>query len=145
MNPPIRGGIEGLTSAHRKTIDVALAFLETLGRGDMDRLMTQWHDEGVLEFPFSEKGAVPVRGLDALRKYFLGTKDYKTPLGFSVLAIYPGFDPEWVTLEFHGKLLNAKTNQRYSNEYIVVVRVREGKVALFREFFDSLKRHAHEG
>jgi ketosteroid isomerase-like protein len=31
---------------------LARAFMETLGKGDMETLMTFWADDGVLEFPF---------------------------------------------------------------------------------------------
>lgn len=134
-----------VTHAHDTTIRAATDFLETLGRGDMESLMTLWHDDGRLEFPFSPKAQAPVVGIDDLRTYFLGTKGYKKPRGFPIKAIHPGVDPEWVIIEFHGDLTNTQTGKDYSNEYVVVVRVKNGKVILFREFFDSLKRANEEG
>ncbi|WP_227268705.1 nuclear transport factor 2 family protein [Roseobacter weihaiensis] len=134
-----------VTPAHDITIQVATGFLETLGRGDMESLMTLWHDKGRLEFPFSPNAQAPVVGIDNLRSYFLGTKGYKKPRGFPIKAIYPGADPEWVIIEFHGDLTNTRTGKEYSNEYVVVVQVKDSKVILFREFFDSLKRANEEG
>ncbi|MBE9042655.1 nuclear transport factor 2 family protein [Oscillatoriales cyanobacterium LEGE 11467] len=134
------------TDLHRQSIAVALQWLETLGNGDMETLMTLWHENGVLEFPFNPEGAGRdrVEGFEDLSDYFQGTKGHKKPIAFPVKAIYPGADPEWLVVEFIGRLLNTKTNQEYSNEYIVVIRVHEGKVILFREFFNSIKRKQFE-
>lgn len=142
----VRGNREYLTDNHCKSIRIATTWLETLGRGDMEGVIKLWHREGVLEFPFNPPDAGPERivGIDDLGRYFRGTEGYKQPLSFPVKAIYPCADPEWLVIEFTGNLINTKTDQTYSNEYVVVVRVSEGKVILFREFFDSLKRKQHE-
>lgn len=142
----IFGRPEFVTESHRHSIAVALQWLETLGNGDMDTLMTLWHEDGVLEFPFNpeEAGSDRVEGFEALSDYFQGTKGHKKPIAFPVKAIYPGADPDWLVVEFISRLLNTKTNEEYSNEYIVVIHVYEGKVILFREFFDSIKRKKFE-
>ncbi|KIC48370.1 nuclear transport factor 2 family protein [Tateyamaria sp. ANG-S1] len=134
-----------VTKAHDATIEAATHFLETLGRGDMETLMTLWHDDGRLEFPFSPHAQAPVVGIENLRTYFSRTKGYKKPRGFPIKAVHPGADPEWVIIEFHGDLTNTRTGKDYSNEYVVIVQVTNGKVILFREFFDSLKRANEEG
>ena len=69
----------------------------------------------------------------------------KKPRGFPLKAIDSGADPQWVVVEFHGDLTNTKTGEDDGNEGVVVFRVIDGKVALFREFYDSLKRQKNEG
>ena len=139
----IHGDASVLTDRHRETIEMGRRFLETLGAGDMDALMELFHEDASLEFPFGDEE--PIQGIDALRRYFGQTGGYKKPRGFPVKRVYPGADPEWVVIEFHGDLTNVKTGEDYTNEYIVVIRVTDGKVALFREFFDTAVRQEREG
>ncbi len=73
-----------------------------------------------------------------------GPKGYKKPKGFPVKAVYPVADSEWVIIEFQGHLTNTKTGEDYGNEYIVVVQIRDSRISLFLEFFDSLQRKAFE-
>ena len=134
---------EFTTETHQQTIDVATEFLHTLGRGDMETLMKLWHDNGRLEFPFSPTGEEPVEGIDQLRSYFEATQGYKKPYGCSIKAVIPAANPDCVVVEFHGDLIDTRTDELYDNEYIAIVRVRDRRVILFREFFDSLKRQKH--
>lgn len=141
----IAGREDTLSDAHKSTIAAATRFLETLGKGDMEGLMPLWHENGRLEFPFSPNGHPPVEGIERLRDYFLGTRGRKSPKGFPIKGIYPGSDPDWVVVEFRGDLTNTKTGEDYSNEYIAVMQMVGGKVHLFREYFDSVKRMRYEG
>lgn len=119
--------------------------MSTLAKGDMETLMTYWAEDGVLEFPFHPPGAVErVQGKQAISEYFNGTKGYKQPTSFPITASYPLEGGNGVILEFDGHLKNTQTGELYTNSYIVVFKFREGKLILFREFFDSLKRQKYE-
>ncbi|BAZ11641.1 hypothetical protein NIES4071_34670 [Calothrix sp. NIES-4071] len=84
-----------------------------------------------------------IKALESLF-YKLFTKGYKQPTSFPITASYPLEGGNGVILEFYGHLKNTQTGEQYTNSYIVVFKFREGKLILFREFFDSLKRQKYE-
>ena len=100
----------------------------------------------ILEFPFHPPGASDrVEGKSNITKYFNSTEGKKKPLAFPITGSYPLLDPQMVLLEFEGKLQNMVTREHYTNKYIVLFQFNEaGKVTLFREYFDSLKRQKYE-
>ena len=108
--------------------------------------MNFWADDGVLEFPFHPPGASDrVEGKSNITKYFGGTEGKKKPLAFPITGSYPMLDPTMVLIEFEGKLQNLVTEEHYTNKYVVLFQFNEaGKVTLFREYFDSLKRQKYE-
>ena len=134
-----------LTPKGRANIELAARFLELLAASRMDEIADMWAEDAVLEFPFRPPGAPErIEGKSAIATYFQGTKGYKKPESFPIKGIYPGHDPDVVFVEFEGHLVNTRTGERYSNDYIALFRFRDGKIAQFREFFDSLRRERHE-
>ena len=126
-------------------IATAKRFLELLAQSEMAGVVELFADDAVLEFPFRPPGAKDdVVGKAAIADYFQGTKGYKKPESFPIKAVYPGHDPDVVFVEFEGHLVNTRTAERYSNDYIALFRFREGKIRQFREFFDSLRRARFE-
>ena len=126
-------------------IETAKSFLDLLVAGDMEAVADLFAEDGILEFPFRPAGAnESVKGQAAIRAYFLATKGYKKPESYPIKAIYPGLDPNLLFVEFEGNLVNTLTGERYSNDYIVLFRFRDGKIVQFREFFDSLHRAQHD-
>ncbi|MET1416704.1 nuclear transport factor 2 family protein [Roseibium sp. HPY-6] len=142
----LRGRPEMVKTEHLEAARLAEEWLNRLGKGDMDGLMELWHSEGELEFPFDPNTPEKrISGFADLDAYFHQTGGYKKPRGFTIKALYPGADPQWLVVEFHGELTRTDTGLNYSNEYIAVVQVVDGKMKLFREFFDSQKRKQFEG
>lgn len=135
-----------LTATHQQNLQTAKDFMATLTGGNMDKLMGFWADEGVLEFPFHPPGAADrVEGKSNITEYFNGTTGKKKPLDFPITGSYPMLDPKLVLIEFEGKLQNLVTGEHYTNKYCVLFQFNEvGKVTLFREYFDSLKRQQFE-
>lgn len=135
-----------LTATHKQNLQTAKDFMATLAGGDMDKLMNFWADDGVLEFPFHPPDAVErVEGKSNITEYFNGTTGKKKPLAFPITGSYPMLDPKLVLIEFEGKLQNLVTGEHYTNKYCVLFEFNEmGKVILFREYFDSLKRQQFE-
>ncbi|BAY87567.1 hypothetical protein NIES267_70910 [Calothrix parasitica NIES-267] len=135
-----------LTATHQQNLQTAKDFMATLAAGNMDKLMNFWADEGVLEFPFHPPAAVErVEGKSNITEYFNGTTGKKKPLDFPITGSYPMLDPNLVLIEFEGKLQNLVTGEHYTNKYCVLFKFNEvGKVTLFREYFDSLKRQQFE-
>ena len=135
-----------LTKTHQQNLQTAKDFMSTLAAGDMQKLMDFWAESGVLEFPFHPPGASDrVEGKLNIAEYFQGTEGKKKPIAFPITGSYPMLDPQMVLLEFEGKLQNMVTGEHYTNEYVVLFKFDEsGKVILFREYFDSLKRQKYE-
>ena len=135
-----------LTKTHQQNLQTAKDFMATLAEGEMDKLMNFWADDGVLEFPFHPPGAHDrVAGKSNIAEYFSGTEGKKKPFAFPITGSYPMLDPKMVLIEFDGKLQNLVTGEHYTNKYVVIFQFNEvGKVTLFREYFDSLKRQKYE-
>lgn len=142
----IAGHADSLTDAHRATIKVAEEVMATLGRADLEGFMAYFDEDGALEFPFHTPDEPPrIAGKSTIQEYLISTGGYKFPRAFPISAVYPGHDPEWVVIEFRGDFTDTRTDEDYSNRYIAVLRVKNGKIMLFREFFDSLTREKYEG
>lgn len=135
-----------LTTTHQQNLQTAQDFMATLATGNMDRLMNFWANDGVLEFPFHPPGAPDrVAGKSKITEYFNGTTGKKKPFAFPITGSYPMLDPKLVLIEFEGRLQNLVTGENYTNKYVVLFQFNEaGKVTLFREYFDSLKRQKFE-
>ena len=134
------------TAIHQQNLQTAKKFMETLATGDMDKLMNFWAEDGILEFPFHPPGTSDrVEGKSNIAQYFNGTTGKKKPFAFPITGSYPMLDPQLVLIEFDGKLQNMVTGEHYTNKYVVLFQFNEaGKVTLFREYFDSLKRQQFE-
>lgn len=135
-----------LSEIHQQNLQTAQTFMETLAAGNMAKLMTFWAEDGILEFPFHPPGAPDrIVGKSAITSYFQGTTGKKKPRAFPITGIYPMLEPNYVFLEFDGKLENLVTREEYTNKYCVLFKFNaSGAVTLFREYFDSLKRQKFE-
>lgn len=135
-----------LSEIHNRNLHTAQKFMETLASGDMEKLMTFWAENGVLEFPFHPPGAPDqIVGKSAIDAYFQETTGNKKARAFPITGAYPMLDPHFVFLEFDGELENLVTGEQYTNKYCVLFKFNaDGAVTLFREYFDSLKRQRFE-
>lgn len=120
------------------TETIARQFLTGLDSMDIDAALSNFADNGVQELPFSPDG-FPDRldGIDALRRQYGGLPDAYTSMTFDVTAAYPMADPEWVALEYRGSIELA-AGGRYDNDYIGLFHVVDGKIRLFREYFNPI-------
>ncbi len=97
-------------------------------------------DDGVHELPFAPPG-VPrrIQGRDALREYFGAISS--TPLThdeFRDLTVYETTDPGVIVAEYdaHGRVTDS--GREYLVRYIQVIRVREGRITLWRDYWNPL-------
>lgn len=130
------------SAMHQQNLQTAKDFMKTLAAGDMKKLMTFWSSDGVLEFPFHPPEAPDrIVGKSAITDYFEGTTGKKKPFSFPIKGSYSMLDPSFVLIEFDGELQNLLTGENYTNKYCALFQFDElGKMILFREYFDSLKR-----
>jgi|GEM_PF-3480768 len=125
-----------------------LEFLSVLETKEVDNLLNIWHEEGMIEFPFSHK-AVPglehpkLIGLQVIYKVFqdvIKGKDFV----FKDIEVFPMKDPDYVYTECFCDLTQLDFGIKYTNRYCFLAHVPDGKILLFREYFHALIRQNFE-
>jgi uncharacterized protein len=115
--------------------EIAVRFLETLGRFDLDALMEMMAADAVQEIPFDRNEATKVlagkANLQARYAYLFDVFESST---FTVDAVHPHADPEWVSVEYHGHIV-ANDGTVFENTYLAMFQVKDGLIHQFREFF----------
>ena len=111
---------------------------ELLLKHDMDGFVDLFAPDGVIELPFAGPG-MPARlaGQQAIRDY--SHRMAASPLRIDDLeatAVYHTDDPEVVVIELvtHGTVTG--TGRTFAGTSIQVFRIRDGKIVLFRDYFN---------
>lgn len=122
----------------QQTAEVVRAFLASLEEKDMDRLASLWADDAVQDMPYSPEGHPKrVVGRENLVDLYSGWPASSGAADFtSQLVVYPMQDPETVFVEFKGDVEVVPTGRRYEQAYGGLFHVVDGKIRLFREYFD---------
>jgi uncharacterized protein len=104
-----------------------------------DEWIDLWADDGVLEFPFAPLGR---------RRRYVGKPDilaYMKPLAgrmkleeLEYLHVHAMLDPAMSCLEMGIKGRIVETDAPYDQKYIAVVETRDGKVSLYREYWNPI-------
>lgn len=107
---------------------------------DLDGFADMFADDGVHELPFAPPG-VPkhLQGRENIRGYFAAITS--TPMQLTELrdlTIYETTDPEVILAEYEAAGIVVSTGQPYISRYIQVLRARNGKVALWRDYWNPL-------
>ena len=119
----------------RKTV---LDFLTGLEDKDMARVNGVWAEDGVQEMPYAPKN-FPQRvvGKEALIRQYAAWPQYSGKARFTDgIVFHPTRDPSIVITEYHGVSEIVPTGRTYDQRYIGVFHVENGKITLFREYFD---------
>ena len=120
---------------------VANAFLDALAKSDADAISELWTEDAVLEFPFAPSGfPQSVEGHAAIDEYFRTALAAVTPIAYPGRVVTPLADPNTCVIEFGSELTVGDDPTVRENKYITIVRVRDGKIAHFKEHYDSVKR-----
>jgi uncharacterized protein len=103
--------------------------------GDADGFADLFAPDGVIELPFASPGA-PARlaGREVIRAYSRQVVALLEVEDFEVTELYQSQDPEVVIVEMRTKGTLATTGQSFAATSIQVLRIREGQIALFRDF-----------
>ncbi|MCG8348594.1 MAG: nuclear transport factor 2 family protein [Chloroflexales bacterium] len=126
-----------LTEQHEQTKKVINAFLETLGRGDYESTGQLVAEDCVFEYPYAVDGA-PKRlegRANIVEHALLGGLKSRRDLKFFDLNIIPALDPKWVTIEFRNESISTVNNQAYNQQFINIIRVQNGQITVFREYY----------
>ena len=107
--------------------------------GDADGFADLFAPDAVIEFSFHGPPGTPVRleGREAIREYSRRFTD--SPLRveeYEVAELYQAQDPEVVIAEMRAKATVTTTGRSINATSIQVLRIRDGHIALFRDFAD---------
>lgn len=112
-------------------------FLRLLAEKDMDAWIELWTEDAVQEMPFSPAGfPTKVEGREAIRKHYSNLPQTMGRMAFPNLVIHPMLDPSWVVAEYRGEIEVLATDHPYNNHYCGLFHFREGRIALFREYYN---------
>jgi ketosteroid isomerase-like protein len=109
--------------------------------GDVDGFAELFAPDGVIEGPFTgPPGAAALRleGREAIREY--SRRVMASPLrleDFEVTELYQTQDPEVVIVEMRTKGTLTATGRSFVATSIQVLRIREGRIVLFRDYADA--------
>jgi uncharacterized protein (TIGR02246 family) len=107
--------------------------------GDADGFADLFTPDAVIEVPFSGPPGQPVRleGREVIREFSRQMLASQMRLeDFEVAELHQTSDPEVVIVEMRTKGTVTTTGQRFTATSIQVLRIREGQIALFRDFAD---------
>jgi uncharacterized protein (TIGR02246 family) len=120
--------------------DVLALRRQLILNGDTDGFADLFAPDAVMEFCFhGPPGGAPVRleGREAIREYSRRVTD--SPLritGYEVTELYQATDPSVVVVEMRSTATLTTTGRSVTARSIQVLRIRDGQIALFRDFAD---------
>ena len=119
--------------------DVLARRRQLMLNGDADGLADLFAPDAVIEFSFHGPPGTPVRleGREAIREY--SRRVMASPLqleDYEVAELYQAQDPEVVIAEMRAKATVTTTGRSITAASIQVLRIKDGHIALFRDFAD---------
>ena len=124
----------------QQTHQVILDFLTALERKDMEKFANVWAVDAVQEMPYAPDN-FPKRlaGKQNLIQHYHKWSETRGETNFtSQLIFYPMRDPKMVFAEWTGKMNILSTGREYHQTYGGLFHVENGKITLFREYFNPI-------
>lgn len=121
-----------------QTVAVVRKFLESLEKKDMKMFAEVWADDAVQDMPYSPKGFPRrVSGKDNLLKHYSAWPNISGKAKFlDGIVFHPMRDPQRVFVEYRGEVEIIPTQRIYKQIYGGLFHVSDGKIELFREYYD---------
>ena len=123
-------------------IALAKSLYDCLGRMDFDGMAACLTEDVEAWFPFrpSMDPPQPSFGRDIIIARLKDTVPrMASRIDFYYDHFYPGEDPDILTMEFHSKGELVGGRGPYENIYVTILRFRDGKIALWKEYYDYLR------
>lgn len=112
-------------------------FLALLEAKNIQAWIELWAEDGVQEMPFSPPGFPSrIEGKTAIHSHYSGLPTAYSRMAFPDLKIYQMLDPNWLLAEYRGEIDIAATGRAYNNHYCALFNLRDGQIALFKEYFN---------
>ncbi|MDH6117147.1 nuclear transport factor 2 family protein [Kitasatospora sp. GAS204B] len=115
----------------------------TVVHGTRDELADLYAPDVVIEMPFAPAGAPKVsHGREEFRTRLKERAGRWVYTGVDVLHLHDTDDPEVVVAEYQVRGTVSSTGRPFAFTYIMVVRVRDGLIAVSRDYFNVLESMA---
>ena len=122
----------------QQTQQAVTDFLTALEDKDMEKLASLWTDDAVQHMPYSPKEHPKrVSGKENIIELYSQWPDVSKNADFtSELVFYPMIDPTTVFAEYRGSVDIVPTGRKYDQFYGGLFHTEDGKIKLFREYYD---------
>jgi ketosteroid isomerase-like protein len=122
----------------QQTKQVVRDFLTSLEEKDMQKFANVWADDAVQDMPYSPEGFPKrVEGKANLIKHYGAWPEISGKANFTkALIMHSMQDPELVYVEYKGEVDVLPTGRVYKQTYGGLFHVENGKIKLFREYYD---------
>lgn len=123
----------------RVTAETVDDLLRLLAVGDVAGLSDLFAPDGVVEFPFAPPGSTRrLDGRAAVRNHLRDLFRTVTFTAVTARTVHVSADPETAIAEFEVDGTALATTRPYRMRYIVVITMRDGRVALYRDYWNPL-------
>lgn len=96
-------------------------------------------DDGVMETPYVRPGSDGrSEGRSAIAARMEALRGVVRLSDFTLMATYPGADSQVVALEYTGTVHLEQKGVRFRQSYVAVLHLRDGRLALWREYTNPL-------
>ncbi|MEM0911375.1 MAG: nuclear transport factor 2 family protein [Pseudomonadota bacterium] len=122
----------------RQARAVVTDFLVALEQKDMDAFSDVWSEDAVQDMPFSPEG-FPKRviGKENLIAHYAKWPEMSGDANFTDnLRFYPMRDANTIFVEYTGSVDVLTTGRKYEQTYAGLFQIEDGKISLFREYYD---------
>lgn len=106
---------------------------------DASSFLEMFAEDGVMEYPFAPAGMTTrVEGRNALAAHL---KELSKSIAFDhigTITVHPMSDPDAVVLEFEGFGRGVITGEPYEQRYVSIVRMRNGRIVHYRDYWNPL-------
>ena len=124
----------------QETKQAVIDFLKSLEEKDMDKFASVWAEDAVQDMPFSPEGFPKrVAGKANLIKHYAAWPEISGKANFTdELVFYPMQDATMIFAEWRGEVAIIPTKRIYRQRYSGLFQVVDGKIELFREYYDPI-------
>ncbi|NEP00395.1 MAG: hypothetical protein F6K58_17285 [Symploca sp. SIO2E9] len=124
----------------QQTKQAVIKFLTSLEDKDMEKLASVWAEDAVQDMPFSPEGFPKrVEGKNNLIRHYAAWPETSGKANFTnELVFYPMQDATMVFAEWRGDVEIIPTGRNYNQRYGGLFHVVDGKIELFREYYDPI-------
>ena len=124
-----------MPDTRKKTVEDLFALLSAQQFAALEELLDEDAVFDVAYMPDDASFPKPVRGAKAVQAVFeTGVASMFSRLDFQILGTYLGEDPGVIVVEYASSGVAAPTGKRYSNRYVGIFQVRDGRIAQWREY-----------